>query len=289
MNDLNEAIDLVYDRWAVEQAARGNTDTTITQRRECIERLATWSSQRGKGNDTRKLPPNTLKEYLAQRHFSANTKNLYGRHCKDWYEFLEKTGRIARSPMRDVTVPRRSRGIPHPMGDQDTVIALNAADEEVRDWLVLMRRQGLRCCEVATVRGEDFAGGRQMVLGKGNKFRSVPIHPDVAELVKRYPRRGWWFPSDRTEEGHECPRYLSNRTNVFLHKLGIRESAHGGRHAYATDLLEAGADLRTVQELLGHASLTSTEVYTQVTDQRRTAAVLALPSLGSLPGHRAVS
>jgi integrase/recombinase XerD len=304
MTVRHEGIDLVYEQWEVEQASRGCSDATIRQRRECIERLARWSGRRGTGDDPRHLDTDTVKAWLARRGLSTNSRNVYGRHCADFFTWLEQSGRIDRSPMRDIKIARPSKGMPKPIGGEDTVTALAAAPKQrLRDWLVLMRRQGLRCAEVAAVRGEDFHGGRQVVLGKGNKIRMVPVHPDVADMVRRYPRRGWWFPSRRNPGGHIHPTTVSNQVNRFLHDLGIRETAHGGRHGYATDLLESGADLRTVQELLGHASLISTQVYTGVTDFRRIAAVASLPSLGQLgqqvgqklgaplgsPGHLAAS
>jgi integrase/recombinase XerD len=296
MTEIKEGIEIVYEQWEVEQASRGCSDATIAQRKECIQRLARWSGRRGTGDDPRHLSTDTVKAWLARRNLSANSRNVYGRHCSDFYSWLETTGRIDQSPMRDVKIARPAKGMPKPIGSEDTATALRAAPKQrLRDWLVLMRRQGLRCAEVAAIRGEDFHGGRQVVLGKGNKLRMVPVHPDVAELVQRYPRRGWWFPSRRRPGDHLHPTTVSNQVNAFLHELGIRETAHGGRHGYATDLLEAGADLRTVQELLGHASLISTEIYTKVTDFRRNAAVASLPSLGQLgspfgsPGRLAAS
>lgn len=285
----NEGIARVYEQWEVEQTSRGCGRATIAQRRECIERLARWARRHHDPDaDPRHLDQDTIKAWLGRPGLSQNSRHVYGRHLRDWYTFLEATGRAETSPMRGMKIARAQRGVPHPIATEDATIALAAAKQVVRDWLMLMLRQGLRCCEVARVRGDDFSGGRQMVFGKGNKVRAVPVHPDVAEMVARYPRRGWWFPSSRNPGGHVSADWVSNRVNAFLRGLDIPATAHAGRHAYATSLLEAGADLRVVQELIGHASVATTQLYTQVSDARRTAAVLALPSLGS-PGRLAAS
>lgn len=143
--------------------------------------------------------------------------------------------------------------------------------------------QGLRVAEVARMRGEDIdpSEGLLRVAGKGGVIAELPLHPEIALAALTMPRSGWWFRSalapERPIEGRTVTTHISNA----MRRAGVAGVPHGLRHWHATALLRGGTDIRTVQLLMRHASLATTQVYLEVTDEARRAAVLRLPTLGA--------
>lgn len=128
------------------------------------------------------------------------------------------------------------------------------------------------------MRGEDVTERSIYVRGKGDKAASVPTHPILWDLAQDYPRRGYWFPPRRagsTKLHVDSTTVTSTVTHHFA-ALGIEGSCHRGRHTYATRLLRSGANLRVVQTLMRHESLTTTARYCAVDEDERMAAVLGL-------------
>jgi integrase/recombinase XerC len=139
--------------------------------------------------------------------------------------------------------------------------------------LLLMYGAGLRIAEALSLKGSDFPlGGTLIVTGKGNKQRVVPILPIVRAAVADYAARCPWplakdQPLFRGAKGGLLGQGMVQKAVARARlALGLPASAspHALRHSFATHLLGAGADLRSVQELLGHASLSSTQIYTKV-------------------------
>ena len=125
---------------------------------------------------------------------------------------------------------------------------------------------GLRRSEIARVHADDIEGDFLLVTGKGGRRRSIPIHPVLAphlEIIKT--RGGWAFPGRFT--GHCHPDHVGKNLSRLL---GSGWTGHTLRHRFATTAYSGSRDLRAVQELLGHASVTTTQIYTMVTvDQLR--------------------
>lgn len=147
--------------------------------------------------------------------------------------------------------------------------------------VLLAALAGLRVHEIAKVRGDDFdlERGTLTVVGKGNKRATIPLHPILLDLVPTMPAGYWfthWETPDEPISGKSCGQAISRA----MQRAGVEATAHQLRHWYGTSLLESGADLRTVQELMRHESLATTQVYTRVTSERRRAAIHAL----NLPG-----
>ena len=113
-------------------------------------------------------------------------------------------------------------------------------------------------------------------MGKGEKEAVLPVHAEILALVPDYSESGYWFPSPYG--AHIQADSLSAAVSRFFHDLGIKGSIHRVRHNFGTDLVEAGVDLRTVQELMRHSSLATTEGYTLVTGDRLSAALDRLPA-----------
>lgn len=200
-------------------------------------------------------------------------------------------------PTQLVEWPRRSRPLPRALS-RPQLRALEAALDEppnlgpVRRWFWLRNRRavylmlyaGLRISEVAALRWRDVdldAGELQVRDGKGGKDRSLPIHSRLAaelELVPEVERQPGYAVA-----GHESGACLTHKSmgHVFerwLPARGIDISSHQLRHSFATQLLRNGADIRVIQELLGHESLETTQRYLKVWDDQKHAAVNLLPS-----------
>lgn len=178
--------------------------------------------------------------------------------------------------------PRIKKGLPRPLTPDDaTNVADMVAQQSAEDWiglrdravLMLMYGAGLRIAEALSLKGRDMPlGDRLVVTGKGGKQRVVPILPVVRDAVSQYAGRcPWPLPADqplfRGAKGGPLSQGMVQKAMAAARQLlGLPESAtpHALRHSFATHLLGAGADLRSLQELLGHASLGSTQIYTKV-------------------------
>lgn len=178
--------------------------------------------------------------------------------------------------------PRVKKGLPRPVTpDEATNLAAMVASSASDDWigardravLLLLYGAGLRIAEALSLTGGDMPLGPTLsVTGKGGKQRVVPILPLVAEAVEEYVRLTPW-PADKGEalfrgaKGGPLSQGMVQKAVARARiVLGLPSTAtpHALRHSFATHLLGAGADLRSLQELLGHASLGSTQIYTKV-------------------------
>ena len=178
--------------------------------------------------------------------------------------------------------PRVKKGLPRPVTPDDAVNLADAVRQSAaEDWigardramLMLMYGAGLRIAEALSLRGADLPLGETLVVtGKGGKQRVVPLLPLVRHAVADYAARCPWTllpaePLFRGAKGGALGQGMVQKATARARlALGLPASAtpHALRHSFATHLLGAGADLRSLQELLGHASLGSTQIYTKV-------------------------
>lgn len=178
--------------------------------------------------------------------------------------------------------PRIKKGLPRPVTPDEAInLAGEVADQAGKAWigardravLLLLYGAGLRIGEALSLTGADHPMGERLtVTGKGGKQRVVPMLPIVREAVAEYTRRCPWplLPSEplfRGAKGGPLSQGMVQKAVAQARTvLGLPATAtpHALRHSFATHLLGAGADLRSLQELLGHASLGSTQIYTRV-------------------------
>lgn len=246
------------------------------------------------------LPARDLRAFLAARRRDGAVDATLTRKLAAVRGFARRLARetgIEMSGVAAVRGPRRRRDLPRPL-PASAAIALTdpalRADENKPDWvlardaavLALLYGAGLRISEALGILRRDApvsAGARLTVVGKGGRARAVPIIPAVAEAVAAYlascPYR---LPEDeplfRGEKGGPLsPRIVQGAMASLRGALGLPASAtpHALRHSFATHLLARGGDLRAIQELLGHASLSTTQIYTRVDAQSLLAAVEA--------------
>jgi integrase/recombinase XerD len=201
--------------------------------------------------------------------------------------FLVEEKELAMNVSENLQRPRVRRPLPHPLPDEDIGRLLEAPDEEtpsgIRDRAILelIYASGLRISEACELREDqiNWPGGYLRVTGKGKKERMVPFHDRAAHALRRYLS----VARPLLDGKRKCPtvfvgvqgKALSRKT-VFTRlrryalAVGLRSlpSPHDIRHSFASHLLEGGADLRTVQELLGHSDISTTQIYTHVPGKR---------------------
>jgi site-specific recombinase XerD len=199
------------------------------------------------------------------------------------YNFLVRTERAAQNPAELVSSPKRSEKLPKVLTTEQMRSLLERIPAhtplELRDraMLELAYSCGLRCEEIVNLDlgAMDFESEQLRVIGKGSKERILPVGEPAQRALERYIERGRRALANDSRElalfVSKSGRRLSNSDVTRRLGLWTREAAmaagvspHSLRHSFATHLLEGGADLRTIQELLGHASISTTQVYTRV-------------------------
>jgi integrase/recombinase XerC len=200
---------------------------------------------------------------------------------RSFYKFLAREGVLENAAPKAVKTPRIRRPLPRPLSAEDAQRAIDVAGEHDIEWLAardaalltLLYGAGLRISEaLALKRGDVPLGATLSVIGKGRKERVVPVLPVVAQALADYAAK---IPFTGAPAS---PLFLSRRGRAMSAReaqglmqklrgaLGLPERAtpHALRHSFATHVLQGGADLRSVQELLGHSSLSTTQIYTAI-------------------------
>ena len=199
------------------------------------------------------------------------------------FDFLVRTERVGQNPADLVSSPKREGKLPRVLSGEQARALLERIPArtplELRDraMLELAYSCGLRCEEIVNLDRDsfDFEAGQLRVLGKGSKERLLPVGEPAQRALRRYlelgrhalaaePREAALFLS---KSGRRLsPSDVTRRLGLWAREAALAAgvSPHALRHSFATHLLEGGADLRTIQELLGHASISTTQVYTRV-------------------------
>lgn len=219
---------------------------------------------------------------------------------RSFYKFLIRNGRVGASPIKNLSLPKLEKRLPKFLTARQMVDLLEAplkpltmprgkgpgrpiaASACYRDAAILetIYSCGLRISELCQLTADDIDWSERLVrvLGKGRKERLAPIGEKALEAIRNYwsvlehPPAGNApvFPAETGKAGALQARILQSRLKKYLALAGLdpQLTPHKLRHSYATHLLDAGADLRSVQELLGHRHLVTTQVYTHVTTER---------------------
>ena len=240
--------------------------------------------------DLSDLRPLNLRGFLAERRRSGSSARTIGRGLagiRSFIRFLEKRGLASSAGLSATRAPRQPKALPKAMSASQA-LGLADASQQMRDepWvaardcavLALLYGCGLRISEALqlTPAMVDAAGSTLAVTGKGGKARLVPLLPAVGRAIAQY-RALCPFAGDpgqplfRGEKGGPLrPEIIQRQVRRLRPALGLPDSAtpHALRHSFATHLLGNGGDLRMIQELLGHASLSTTQIYTGVDTSR---------------------
>jgi integrase/recombinase XerC len=235
------------------------------------------------------LRPADFRAYLARRAEDELARRSTARALsvlRSFFRFLDRRDLLHNAALAAVRTPKAPKALPKALDVADAATALDAAEEARQPWvgrrdaaiLFLLYGCGLRLSEALglTRREAPLAPGMLTITGKGQKQRQVPVLPAVAEAVGAYvavcphhlAEDDPLFVGVRGAQLH--PRLVQGKMATLRAALGLPDHAspHALRHSFATHLLAGGGDLRAIQELLGHASLSTTQRYTAVDPAR---------------------
>ena len=279
IRSIEEFIDLSW-------MERGLAAATLSAYRSDLTRFSRWLSGRGRRlEQARRLD---VLDFLSEHaHWPPRTIARRLSALRRFYQHLEREGRISNNPCDRVDAPRLGRPLPDVLTEQEVERLLAAPDLETasglrdRAMLEVLYATGLRVSELVGLRPEqvNLVQGVLRVVGKGGKERLVPLGEPAVDWLERFLREGRadilgvkrtsaLFPTSRgSAMTRQAFWYLVKRYSV---RAGISRdvSPHTLRHAFATHLLDHGADLRVVQMLLGHRDISTTQIYTHIARER---------------------
>ncbi len=287
---MNDDMEAFLEFLRVEKNA---SERTLRNYSHALNAYLEWRGEAFKS--WRECTDDDFREYLFElmkRELARSTIRLRFAALRSFYKFLVHRRGLGASPLADVQLPKLERKLPVVLNltqiEQLLEIPLKIQpDPRAQKWqpardvaiLELFYSSGLRVSELVALNVEDadFLSETLRVIGKGNKERLVPIGSHAMKAIQKY----------RQEAGvHEGPLFINKNKNPNKKRLSARSvqmllkkylaatdigfdiSPHKLRHTFATHMLDHGADLRSVQTLLGHASLSTTQIYTHVTKER---------------------
>ncbi|MBF0593669.1 MAG: tyrosine recombinase XerC [Candidatus Omnitrophica bacterium] len=234
----------------------------------------------------------TLRRYLAElraRNLRPRSVSRKLSALRSFFRYLQREGLIEKNPAALVVTPKLDKVLPHFMTEEDTIKLVESPEHdekaELRDKALFetMYSAGIRVSELVGLNREDvdLISNMIKVYGKGKKERIVPVGEKAVEAIREYLNaRVTKEPSKRPMNseavflnksgGRLSARSVRNIINKHLLKTALHQKVHPHmfRHSFATHLLNRGADLRSVQELLGHVNLSTTQIYTHLTTER---------------------
>lgn len=208
-------------------------------------------------------------EYIIGRGLSISYQNQFVNALKLFYLIIRNTNII----IENIARPRREHRLPNVLSKEEVKILLNTIRNlKHRTMLCLLYSCGLRSGELLNLQPTHIDSKRNIILikqSKGKKDRIVPLSPKILEMLREYYR--YYKPKTYLFEGQNIGEQYDSRSLQLVLKQAIKKAGihkpvtlHWLRHSYATHLLESGTDLRYIQELLGHNSSRTTEIYTHV-------------------------
>lgn len=267
---------------------QGLSDATLSSYRSDLKLFSQWLDKQGKNLVNASAPD--IQQYLAERYtqqYSSRSTARFLSSARKFYRHLLQSSQVKVDPTQQIESPKIQPPVPKSLSEDEVDNLLSQPDLDtalgLRDkaMLELLYSSGLRITELISVEINQigFQQGVMRVIGKGNKERIVPIGEEALQAIAAYIRHGraelanekvcdWLFLSTR---GQKMTRQTFwHRIKLYAKTSGIRKhlSPHTLRHAFATHLLNHGADLRTLQMLLGHSDLSTTQIYTYVAKER---------------------
>jgi len=225
--------------------------------------------------------------YLKNNGLTSRSLNRKISSLKSFFKYQLKSGVIEVTPMMNVISPKISRRLPVFVKEKETEKLVETLNRSAGSWKTLNAKMlitifyatGMRLSELINLKEKqiDFSRSQIKVLGKGNKERSIPVSKKIVEMIRDYQqlKKKEFEKTDDvllvTEKGRKMySKYAYLLVNKFLGEAGTldKKSPHVLRHTFATHLMNNGANLNAVKELLGHSSLAATQVYTHNTIEK---------------------
>ena len=225
-----------------------------------------------------------IRKYLAALRSHEYKKKSIARKLsalRSLFKFLYKEGHIKSNPLSTISTPKQDKNLPHFLDTASVVKLIESADAKdlwgARDRAIMevLYSSGIRVSELVglDIRDVDLIGGVVKVMGKGRIERICPIGDKASNSLRSYidkrPKKSNAIFLNKAG-GRLRDRSVRRIIDKYIKKISLKEkiSPHTLRHSFATHLLDRGADLRSVQELLGHKNLSTTQIYTHITAER---------------------
>jgi len=276
------------------EVEKGYSNNTLTAYQNDLRQFLIFLQQmspdqrpRGWGNVTRDHIVSYILE-MKEREYASSTVARKVAAVKSFFKFLTETGQIKSNPAAQMETPRAEKHLPATVSTEDVDRLLEApvgdAPAALRDraMLEMLYATGLRVSELVALNVSDVNvdAGTVRCIGKGKKERILPIYDRARDVLGDYIGHG--RPKLLGEHNNEDALFLNRRgtrltrqglwliIKHYVQEVGIKENVtpHTLRHSFATHMLSGGADLRAVQQMLGHANISTTQIYTQVTADR---------------------
>ena len=287
---MQNNVDGFLDYMTVERGVSPNTLAAYRSDLNQLVEYLTTNHFNGNGSGWERVDEDMMTQYLLHLHaleYSDTTRARKVASSKSLFNFLLDEGIVSRDPTENISSPRIGRSLPDTLSVEEVGDLLDSASQQGtqdgsrdRAMFELLYASGLRVTELVSLNlaDLDLEQGSVRCLGKGGKERVIPVHAGAIAVLRNY-----------IDEAR--PSLIKNRSerSLFLNRRGQRLSRQGFwlilkahakragitkkitphtlRHSFATHLLQGGAPLRHVQELLGHSSITTTQVYTHLTSE----------------------
>ena len=258
---------------------------TISAYQLDLEQFSSFCKSQYDINDANEVSASIIRTWLAglmEEGYSATSVHRKSSSLNAWFRFLIKLGEIEKNPMKGLAKPKIPKRLPQYLEESQTTelqIKFERADNNfssIRNELLisLFYETGIRLSELMNLRDRDIDFGLEQikVLGKRNKMRYVPVGKRMTAQLQGYmdirndlglsTGEGWLFVSDKGQKISKSLVYSTVKTYLSTVTTQSKRSPHVLRHTFATHMLNNGADLNVIKELLGHSSLAATQVYT---------------------------
>jgi integrase/recombinase XerC len=268
---------------------RYSANTLVSYQTDLTDFFGYLNSQFG-DTPLKKINQTFVRSWLAgikDKGLSSKSVNRKISSLKSFFKYHLKTGAIDTTPMANVISPKISKRLPVFVREDDTKKLVDALNQSTDDWkslnakmlITIFYETGMRLSELIMLKENqiDFSRSHIKVLGKGNKERIIPVSKNTISSIRNYQqlkKKSFEQADDFllvTDKGKKIyPKYAYLLVNQYLGHASTldRKSPHVLRHTFATHLMNNGADLNAVKELLGHSSLASTQVYTHNTIEK---------------------
>ena len=288
MSQDTQLIDAFLEMLSAERGAAGNT--LAAYGRDLSDFSQFLQKQQARMEHATTAQIEAYLSELTRQGLSAATNARRLSALRQFYKFLCSEAMRPDDPTQTIAAPKHRRPLPHSLSEADVGLLLATAQRDADSprgartacLMELLYATGLRVSELVSLPLSALAGERDMLLvtGKGGRERLVPLSPAACAALDHYIRyrpgfqtakgAAYLFPS-RGRSGHLTRHRFAQILSALAMKAGLphmKISPHTLRHAFATHLLSHGADLRAVQQMLGHADISTTEIYTHILDAR---------------------